>query len=689
MVSRSSQKSRSGRSLGWLPAAAALLFVFLSCARSSAQPPQPLLSHVFPAGGQRGKTIEATVTGANLQGASVVRITGPGVAAKVLQAEKPDSARIAVTIAPDAELGERDLRVLTAGGVSNRCRFVVGELPEVNEVEPNNEKTQAQQLPALPVLVNGQLLDTDRDYFRFAGKAGQTLVCALQGRPLLPYIPDAVPGWLDACLTLYDSDGRELVTADDYRLGPDPVLFFTVPKDGEYVLEVRDILYRGRPSFVYRLSMGALPFATSIFPLGAQNNSVAAVELRGVNLPAPTLDLACGVDSPLRRLMGLTAQSAAWNPLLFAAGDVPEVRETEPNDTLAQANRVAVPVTINGRIERRGDNDYFIFAAQAGQALAMEVHARRLRSPLDSILYLYNATGQELARNDDWMDPDPSAAMEVQHVDSRLVYTFPAAGDYVLRIKDAQLHGGEEYGYRLTIAPHRPDFAVLLSPDNPRLAKGDTAILTVRAVRKDGFGGEIRVTACALPPGFAACEAVIPAGQETARLTVTAPAAAANGIVTPTFVSTGLLGKDPLVRPVLPAEEIMQAFSIKHNVPTQELALAVIEPVLLTLSTGLTPDKPLEARQESEVQVVVKAVRLGGAKGDVALNLDGPPPGVTLKTAPAVIPADKEEIAVVLNVAKQTPPGQHNLFLTGTLNTGKETATRFAPAVPLKVLPAP
>jgi len=675
--------------VGWLPAAAAVILVSLLPVPSTAQPPQPLLSHVFPAGAQRGKTIEATVFGTNLPGASAVRITGPGVAAKVLQAEKPDAVRIAVTIAPDADLGERDLRVLTAGGVSNRCRFMVGELPEVNEVEPNNEKTQAQQLPALPVLVNGQLLDTDRDYFRFAAKGGQMLVCALQGRSLLPYIPDAVPGWLDACLTVYDSDGRELVTVDDYRLGPDPVLVFAVPKDGEYVLEVRDILFRGRPSFVYRLSIGALPFATSLFPLGAQRNTVAAVELRGVNLPAATLDLACGVDSPPRRLMGLSAQSSAWNLLPFAAGDVPEIRETEPNDTLAQANRVPVPVTINGRIDRRGDNDYFIFTAQAGQALVMEVHARRLGSPLDSILYLYNAAGQELARNDDWVDPDPSMALEVQHVDSRLVYTFPAAGDYVLRIKDAQLHGGEEYAYRLSIAPPRPDFAVLVSPDNPRLGKGDTAVLNVRAVRKDAFSGEIRVTARDLPPGFAACEAVIPAGQETARLTVTAPPAAANGIVVPTLAATGLLGKDLLLRTALPAEEVMQAFSIKHNVPTKELALAVIEPVLLTLSTGVAPERPLEVRQESEVQVMVKAVRLGGAKGDVALSLDGPPPGVTIKTAPAVIPADKEEIALVLGVAKQTPAVTHNVFLTGTLNTGKETATRFAPAVPLKVLPVP
>ena len=132
----------------------------------------------------------------------------------------------------------------------------------------------------------------------------------------------------------------------------------------------------------------------------------------------------------------------------------------------------------------------------------------------------------------------------------------------------------------------------------------------------------------------------------------------------------------------------MQAFSITHSVPTREILLAVLEPALLTLSTNIPPGKPWEVYGGTDVQVVVKAARLGGAKGAVNLALDGPPPWLTLKT-PAAIPADKDEAAVTLSVGKQAPAGQQqDLFFAGTLNTGKETATRYAPAVPLKVLPA-
>ena len=53
-----------------------------------------------------------------------------------------------------------------------------------------------------------------------------------------------------------------------------------------------------------------------------------------------------------------------------------------------------MPVTINGRVEKPGDVDYFSFKAQAGQKLVMEVFARRLESPLDSILTLYDADGR-------------------------------------------------------------------------------------------------------------------------------------------------------------------------------------------------------------------------------------------------------------------------------------------------------
>ena len=323
---------------------------------------------------------------------------------------------------------------------------------------------------------------------------------------------------------------------------PTRCLSFSIPKDGEYTLEVRDILYRGRPEFVYRLTLGVFPYITHVFPLGGQRNTPVALELHGINLS--TNFLVPG-DSPAVRTVGLGSSQPALNVLPFAVGDTPEIREAEPNDTPAQANRVTTPVTINGRIGWAGDADHFIFTAQAGQVLAMEVLARRLGSPLDSILTLFNAKGDELAENDDAVDP--FNALITHHADSRLVYTFPAAGDYVLRIKDVQGKGGEEYAYRLVIAPPQPEFALRITPDTGRLGPGESIVVPVAAVRRD-FGGEIALSG-RLPPGFVLSDGVIPAGQDQARLTITAPADVQPGtVVAPLIVGTATIGNAPVVR---------------------------------------------------------------------------------------------------------------------------------------------
>jgi hypothetical protein len=94
---------------------------------------------------------------------------------------------------------------------------------------------------------------------------------------ILPYIADAVPGWLQAALTLYDAEGKELAYADGFRHQQDSVLIYKVPADSEYVVEIRDSLYRGREDLVYRLSLGALPYITEVYPLGGKRGTTVQV----------------------------------------------------------------------------------------------------------------------------------------------------------------------------------------------------------------------------------------------------------------------------------------------------------------------------------------------------------------------------------------------------------------------------
>src|ERR1035441_8510430 len=75
-------------------------------------------------------------------------------------------------------------------------------------------------------------------------------------------------------------------------------------------------------------------------------------------------------------------------PTTFMVDTLPEAFEKEPNNSPAAAQRVKLPIIMNGRIDQPGDWDVFRFQGRAGEAIVAEVYARRLDSPLDSVLKL-------------------------------------------------------------------------------------------------------------------------------------------------------------------------------------------------------------------------------------------------------------------------------------------------------------
>ncbi|HSR88282.1 MAG TPA: hypothetical protein VLL07_04965, partial [Pontiella sp.] len=130
-----------------------------------------------------------------------------------------------ISIDPDAEPGERELRVDTSEGLSNPVFFEIGVLAEIHETEPNDDH-MAPELQTIPVpsVINGQIRPGDIDHFRFEARKGERLVINVSARRIIPYLADAVPGWFQAVAALYDEDGNEVAYDDDYRFNPDPVL---------------------------------------------------------------------------------------------------------------------------------------------------------------------------------------------------------------------------------------------------------------------------------------------------------------------------------------------------------------------------------------------------------------------------------------------------------------------------------
>jgi hypothetical protein len=518
-----------------------------------------------------------------------------------------EDVRLRVVLAPDAEPGQRELRLQTASGLSNPRVFHVGQLPEYVEKEPNNKTADTAVLSALPLVINGQIMPGDVDCFRFEARKGWQFVAGAGARQLIPYLADGVPGWFQATLTLYDPNGNELAYDDDYRFHPDPVLYCEIPRDGEYVLEIKDAIYRGREDFVYRIVVGEMPFVTSIFPLGGRVGDQTTVKLTGWNLPAYELTLD-GKDKepgviPVSVRKGELARPSTGglvsNSVPFALDTLPECLEKEPNNPAPilaggaagtsvgvapgraleigaglGAQQVTLPIIVNGRIEQPGDVDVFRLDGRAGDEIVAEVHARRLDSPLDSVLKLTDSAGLQLAFNDD--HEDKGAGLTTHHADSLLRTSLPADGTYYLHIGDAQHKGGEAYGYRLRISPPMPDFELRVVPSTINARAGATVPITVYALRKDGFSGEIALALKEAPSGFALSGGRVPADKDQVNLSLKAPPTSIKEPVSLCLEGRAEIQGRQVVRPAVPADDMMQAFFYRHLVPAKDLKVAVI-----------------------------------------------------------------------------------------------------------------
>ncbi len=207
----------------------------------------------------------------------------------------------------------------------------------------------------------------------------------------------------------------------------------------------------------------------------------------------------------------------------FALDTLPECLEQEPNDDPDNAQPVTLPIVVNGRIDRPGDCDVFRFEGRAGQKIVAEVNARKLDSPLDSVLKLTDAGGRQLAYNDDYVNK--GAGLLTHHADSQIAVVLPADGVYYLHLADVQRKGGKEYAYRLRISEPRPDFALLVVPSSISVRAGASVPIVVYAVRKDGFADEIALALKDAPEGFALSGARVPANQDQTQITLTAPRA--------------------------------------------------------------------------------------------------------------------------------------------------------------------
>jgi hypothetical protein len=489
----------------------------------------PAASFLFPAGGQRGTTVSLRSGGLNLHRRCGFELLGPGVEpGKELRSmptvwfegpllplpdsqqpeDYPQDMAGQVRIAADAPLGPRRARLWTSEGAASGPLFVVGDLPEVVEQEIDGDPVPVKV--TLPVTVNGRIFPRqDIDDWSFTARRGEVVTAEVQAA--------RIGSSLDARLEVLDEEGR-ILAENEGPFAADPRLHFTAPRDGTYRVRIRDASTGGSPRHVYRLTLTSGPAIDHVFPLGGRRGERTRFTLVGAGVPAEPIETALP-SATGEHLHSFAIDGRQCRSVALDVDELPEQSESEPNDEPARARRLTVPAIGNGRIDRPGDVDCWSFAARKGDALVLELRARRLGSPLQGELAVTTPDGKVLAQ----------AQAAGNALDPVLTFTAPAEGVFVARVADHfASRGGPAFAYRLRLSPAPPaDFQLQLAADALTVQRGGQARLNVLATRIGGFAGPINLQVEGLPADVKAPGLTIPAGQSNVEVVLSAAARAA------------------------------------------------------------------------------------------------------------------------------------------------------------------
>jgi len=582
----------------------------------------PRVSFIYPAGIQRGSEIEVTCSGQNLSDARTFVFDEPGFESQIEKLETNAKFTAKIKAGPNVRLGEHTLRIVTADGIADVRTFYVTPFPMVEEAV-SKEKPVPPQHIALNTTVYGRTPDDKRSQYEVDLKKGQRLSVEVIGLRLHTQTP------YDPFLSITKADGTPVIEVDDTGFSrQDPVASILAPEDGKYIITVRDTTNAGPGQCHYIMNIGTFARPMAVYPAGGPAGETVKVKMIGdasgpfeqtVKLPEKAteeFDLYTNQGEP-------TPQPNVMHVSYF-----PNVLEAEPNNDIEHATVVnqQFPCAINGIIEQKDDIDFFKFTAKKDQQLDFTVYARRINSPLDSVIEIHNSKGSRLALNDDSGGPD-----------SYLRWKVPADGDYYLSVKDQLGRGGPDFVYRLEVTAIEPKLTAWLpemtiNQNQDRRAipvpKGNRYASLVRIKRIDA-SGEVVLDPVNLPAGITASAPHVNKSVDTVPMVFEAAPDAA--ISAHDF--------DMQAKLVDPPKDVKVTSEVDHMVDIMEynnqrpfyvrhlhsLPAAVTDEIPVKISLE-QPKVPL--LQSGSMNLKVKAERKGDFKGPITITLLYAPPGI-------------------------------------------------------------
>ena len=520
----------------------------------SAQLPSPHLRSIHPAGAKIGTSVDVALTGTELDDISGLLFSHPSLKAEriIVPANEfhpghPDPLRFRIKAATDLPPGQYEVRAKTRLGLSSPRPFIVGTHDEISEPGANKKAADALELKK-GVVLNGRADGDSIDYFRFKAKQGERL--------LVQCWAERIGSRMDATLAIDDGSGQELLSDRD-TIGRDPLLNFTAPADGDYLLRVYDFTYTGGDEFPYRLLISNAPHIDFIVPSAGAPGTKSKYKLFGRNLPGgskgeghrlgpheletleveihlPPQSHPAAPSTPVRKaiLPGFDYRlNGSSNPIRIGFTTAPVITES------TEEQLVTIPSEIHGNFDGTGDLDHYLFEAKKGQSLWIDCLSERLGNASDPLLIIEhqktddkgNEQFTEVQSNDDGGNPG-DRLFPLSTRDPSLLFSPPEDGTYRVTLTNQTGQGGPANLYRLIIRLHKPDFDLLATAWKPHresklaqpvptlLRQGGTAAFNIFAIRRDGFSGEIIVSADKLPNGASCPPIRIPKGKNSATL---------------------------------------------------------------------------------------------------------------------------------------------------------------------------
>jgi hypothetical protein len=636
----------------------------------------PKLNLIEPRGGQRGTEMEVRFHGERLTEISGALFyqAGLGLSDFAIKDDKHLVAKL--SILPDAPLGEHSIRLHGPGGITELRSFWVGQFPSITEIEPNATFDQAQRVE-LNQTIHGIAENEDDDYYVCTLKKGQRLSVEIEAMRLGRVL-------FDSYIAILDPKRFELAACDDSPLlRTDSFVSIIAPEDGDYRILVHEASYQGNPECQYRLHIGTFPRPKAVFPIGAKPGETR--EFTFIGDPSgpirQTLTIPNETSSnyPIFPIHdGLSAPSPQWitvSPLNYVD------KSGEHSSVESALAMPPLPSAAHGILEGKQPSDWYRFQAKKGQNLVLVVHARRLRSPLDSVLSVHDSKGKQLALNDDQGSPD-----------SIITWACPADGDYALQIRDQLGRSGPDFTYRIEITEKSPSLAASLPVVERTMSqkwktfpipRGNRYAAVVNVTREN-IACDAAFEAASLPPGVTMhSPAVARTIQNFPIVFEAAPdaplSAGLHGFsIRSTGDSPALTGK--LIDTIHHVE--VNNEGTYHSVRLDQIATAVTHeaPFRIDLETPIVP-----LVQNGTLPLRIRVTRTAGYAEKISVRFLWSPPGVS---GPVTIdvPGDQSEATYELNANADAPAAEWQICVLAEADTPQGPVLVSSALTPLKVM---